>query len=109
MDGKRDAELPPVGLDLFDRVAFADDTHEADALLGEPGRQLIEHGGIVLREWTGRVEERETDGPAVRADEIGERNGPAVCRSQREAVRRKGGGRFGRQDDTASEARKEPE
>ena len=78
MDRERDAVFPAVCLDLLQVVTFADHAHEADARAAEIGRQVIEHGGIILREWAAGMEKRKADGPAVGAEQIGERNGPAI-------------------------------
>ncbi len=65
----RDAKLRAVGLDLRRVVAFADHAHDTDAVSGESGSKLAEHGRTVLRERTGRMKKREADGLAI-ADEL---------------------------------------
>ena len=90
MDRERDAVFPAVCLDFRGFVVFADHAHEADARAAEIGSQRTEHGGIVLSERAGGMEEGKADGPALGTDEIGERNGSAIGRLHREAVGRQG-------------------
>jgi hypothetical protein len=109
VDRERDAELPAVGRDLPGVVAFADHADEADAIVGEFRSQLAKHRSILLRQRAGWMEKREADGPTIGADQIGERNGAAIHRSQCEALGRQGRGRFGRQERAGDEARQQPE
>ena len=118
IDRKRDAERRAVGLDLRRIVAFADHAHDTDAVSGESGGKLAEHGRTVLRERTGRMKKREADGLAI-AEKIVEWDPRAVgsghdqsFRRDRPAVRprinccRRGG--IGRQAHRHPEADEEP-
>ena len=68
MDRERDPELPAVGRDLGGIIALAHDAHDANTLAGQVGGEFCKHRRILLRERTGRMEEREADGPAVGPD-----------------------------------------
>jgi hypothetical protein len=120
IDRKRDAVCLSVVLDVGGVVVLADHAHEANALVGRLDRKLAQHGAVFLRERTGGMEEGKTDGPAVGAEQIGERDAVAIGRvylkplgwNRRDvclAGRWHRGDRISRQHHAGNEARPQPQ
>ena len=120
VDGKRDAVCLAVVLDFGGVVVFADNAHEANALVGILSRKFTQHGAVFLRERAGGMEEGKTDRPAVGAKQISKRSAVAIGRSHSQPVGRdrRGvcldgrwyrGDRISRQHHAGNEARQQPQ